>query len=88
MSSPVFDSPPGHQRSLKLIEVKRPGGGIGRHAGLRSQCASVTVRVRPGAPKLERKHNVKNHSELHRFLLFRYCVLSSVSADGVKFFRV
>ena len=27
-----------------------PGGGIGRHAGLRSQCASVTVRVRPGAP--------------------------------------
>jgi hypothetical protein len=27
-----------------------PGGEIGRHAGLRSQCASVTVRVRPRAP--------------------------------------
>lgn len=27
-----------------------PGGEIGRHAGLRSQCESVTVRVRPGAP--------------------------------------
>ena len=30
--------------------IIRPGGGIGRHAGLRSQCESVTVRVRPGAP--------------------------------------
>ena len=27
-----------------------PGGEIGRHAGLRSQCESVTVRVRPRAP--------------------------------------
>ena len=28
-----------------------PGGEIGRHAGLRSQCFGVTVRVRPRAPK-------------------------------------
>ena len=27
-----------------------PDGGIGRHAGLRSQCASVRVRVSLGAP--------------------------------------
>ena len=27
-----------------------PGGVIGSHAGLRSQCVSVSVRVRPGAP--------------------------------------
>ncbi len=27
-----------------------PCGGIGRHAGLRSQCESVGVRVSPGAP--------------------------------------
>ena len=32
------------------MESLCPGGEIGRHAGLRSQCASVTVRVRPGAP--------------------------------------
>jgi len=30
-----------------------PGGEIGRHAGLRSQCESVTVRVRPGAPNIK-----------------------------------
>ena len=30
--------------------VNCPGGGIGRHAGLRSQCLGVTVRVRSGAP--------------------------------------
>ena len=35
---------------LCSLKINCPGGGIGRHAGLRSQCASVTVRVRPGAP--------------------------------------
>ena len=33
-----------------------PDGGIGRHAGLRSQCASVRVRVSLGAPIMEKKH--------------------------------
>ena len=37
---------------LPRSKNKCPGGEIGRHAGLRSQCESVTVRVRPGAPKI------------------------------------
>ena len=35
---------------INNLATNCPGGGIGRHAGLRSQCESVTVRVRPGAP--------------------------------------
>ncbi len=43
-----------------------PGGGIGRHAGLRSQCESVTVRVRPGAPiNNESKMIIERKSSRH-----------------------
>lgn len=37
----------------------RSCGGIGRHAGLRYQCASMRVRVPPGAPiGIQHKHSI------------------------------
>ena len=40
--------------SNPITRSKCPDGGIGRHAGLRSQCFGVRVRVSLGAPKFLR----------------------------------
>ena len=49
--------------SYSIFTYECPGGEIGRHAGLRSQCASVTVRVRPGAPYINTLRTVSLFSK-------------------------
>ena len=46
-----------NNRTLYIITTC-PDGGIGRHAGLRSQCFGVRVRVSPGAPNFDGDYSV------------------------------